>query len=309
MEILQYKPSLLKPVIEFYNELIAEVPHCYPVEEEDFTYAMRSVIGQSDVDDDDFKGETAFVAICDGSVKAFVHVGYEDENGNGEKVYKGVIRFLGYQRGERKIGQAILNKAEDYFKDNNVSRIVVFSKIYRYNFYHFEYAELSDTLDHIHGLLGINEYQSYHGQVFLDWQNYKVNPPSINPSIELRVEWKDGRGKLPNCHIKAYKDGEEIGECWNVSCGQFSSHPDVQDWVYTDWIGVEDDYQGEGLGKYLLQSSLHEMHRVGYKHAALSTDWDNNRALLFYSNFGYRAVDWTYAYQKTLLSDTKNEVK
>lgn len=299
MEILHYTPEQIIPAIEFYNALIAEVPHCYPVNEEDFAYAMRGVIRQQSDDNDDFEDETAYIALHDGIVKAFVHVGYyEDENDNGDKVNNGVIRFLGYQRGARNIGQATLDKAEDYFKDNNVSRIVAFPKIHRYSFYHFEYAELSDKLDHIHGLLGINDYQSYHGQVFLDWQNYNVNPPSIKPSVNLKIEWKDGRGKLPNCHIKAYKGGEEIGECWNVSCGQFSNHPDVQDWVYTDWIGVEDAYQGEGLGKYLLQYSLHEMHKVGYKHAALSTDWDNNRALLFYSNFGYRAVDWTYAYQK-----------
>ncbi len=299
MEIRQYTPEQIEPVIEFYNELIAEVPHCYPVKEEEFAYAMRGVMRQTDNDDEDFEDETAFIAIQDGSVKAFVPVGYYQDDG--DKVNKGVIRFLGYQRGARHIGQVIIDKAEDYFRDNNVSRIVAFSKIYRYSFYHFEYAELSDTLDHIHGLLGINEYQSYHGQVFLDWKDYNVDPPSINPSADLKVEWKDGRGKLPNCHIKAFRDGEEIGECWNVSCGQFSSHPDVQDWVYTDWISVEDAYQGEGLGKYLLQYSLHEMHKVGYKHAALSTDWNNNRALLFYSNFGYRAVDWTYAFEKVLL--------
>ena len=302
MEIRQYTPDLLLPLTEFYNNLTVEVPHCYPVEEEEFAYAMCGVMRQTDNDEDDFEDETAYIALYDGIVKAFVHVGYYgDENDNGDKMNKGVIRFLGYQRGARNIGQVILDKAEDYFKDNNVSRIVAFSKIYRYSFYHFEYAELSDTLDHIHGLLGINDYQSYHGQVFLDWQNYNVDPPTINPSVNLKVQWKDGRGKLPNCHIKAFRDGEEIGECWNVSCGQFSSHPDVQDWVYTDWIGVEDEYQGEGLGKYLLQYSLHEMHKVGYKHAALSTDWNNNRALLFYSNFGYRAVDWTYAFEKVLL--------
>lgn len=299
MELLQYSPDLLTPLTEFYNNLTDEVLYCYPVEEEEFAYAMCGVPDHVDDTDSEFEDETAYIAIQDGIVKAFVHVGYYADN-NGANSNNGVIRFLGYQRGARNVGQAILDKAENYFKDNEVKRIVVFSKIYRYSFYHFEYAELSDKLDHLHGLLGINRYQRYHGQVFLDWQNYSVDPPTIDLSVDLRVEWKDGSGKLPNCHIKAYLDEEEIGECWNVSCAQFSSHPDAQDWVYTDWIGVEDAYQSNGLGKYLLQYSLHEMRNVGYKHAALSTDWDNYRALLFYSNFGYRAVDWTYAYEKIL---------
>lgn len=51
-----------------------------------------------------------------GTVKALVHVGfYEDDNG--DNVYDGVIRFLGYQRGARNIGQVVLDKAGDYFKD------------------------------------------------------------------------------------------------------------------------------------------------------------------------------------------------
>ena len=36
MEILQYTPEQIIPAIEFYNALIAEVPHCYPINEEDF---------------------------------------------------------------------------------------------------------------------------------------------------------------------------------------------------------------------------------------------------------------------------------
>ena len=30
-------------------------------------------------------------------------------------------------------------------------------------------------------------------------------------------------------------------------------------------------------------------------------------ALLFYSNFGYRAVDWTYAYEKNLQRSVKEQ--
>ena len=36
------------------------------------------------------------------------------------------------------------------------------------------------------------------------------------------------------------------------------------------------------------------------RHAAISADWENYRTLIFYSNCGYRVVDWTYEYHKTL---------
>lgn len=75
---------------------------------------------------------------------------------------------------------------------------------------------------------------------------------------------------------------------------------DAQDWTYTEWLGIEDDFQGKGFGKFLLQYSLQEMQKAGYRHASISTSLDNYRAILFYSNVGYKVVDWTYEYQKTI---------
>ena len=98
--------------------------------------------------------------------------------------------------------------------------------------------------------------------------------------------------------MRAYLDDEEIGECESVSGGEFSSHPDAQDWLHTTGLDIEEPYQGQGIGRYLLQYSLQEMHQVGYRHATISTDWENYRAFLFYSNCGYRVVDWTYELEK-----------
>ena len=299
MAIIQYTPDILTPVTQFYNRLTADVPHCYPVKEEEFALAISHVTDQTNNNDYGLKSETAYGAVQNGGVQAFVHVGLR-QKGDNEKENVGIIRFLGYERGARSVGQAVLEKAESYLNTYNVSQIFACSKHYRYRFYHFEYAHLSDALDQVQALLSVNGYLRCSGQVFFDWENFAVIPTPSSLPVTLSVDWKEGRGKLPNCNITAHKDNKEIGVCWSVSCGQFSTHPDVQDWVYTDWLGVEDDYQGQGLGKYLLQYSLQEMHKVGYRHASLSTSWDNNLALLFYSNFGYKVVDWTYAYEKDL---------
>ncbi len=305
MEILQYTTDILTSVTEFYNHLIADVPHCYPVKEQELAAVLSGDTGQSDDVHEELHSQVVFVAKKNGTIQAFIHAAmYEDENENNEKENIGIIRFLGYKRGERLAGQTMLEKAETYFKANNVANILAFSKIYKYRFYHFEYAHLSNTLDHIEALLGLNGYKRGYGQVFLDWENFSVTPTPTNLPVTVAVEWREGRGKLPNCNITAHKDGEEVAVCWSVSCGEFSTHPDVQDWVYTDWLEVEDDFQGQGLGKYLLQYSLHEMHKVGYRHAALSTNCDNQLALLFYSNFGYKVVDWTYGFEKDLFEGT-----
>jgi GNAT superfamily N-acetyltransferase len=299
MEIVQYRPELQSALTEFYNRLTVNVPHCYPVKEEEFALAMRGVNGESDIKEGGLDSETAFIAIVNGAVQAFIHVGI-GQIGDNREIPAGVIRFLGYERGARCAGQAVLEKAESYLKACNIDQIFAFSQDCRYRFYHFEHAGLSDVLDPVQALLGFNGYRRCSGEVFLDWENYSVTPTPLSLPVTFSIDWKQGRGQRPNCIVHAHLDGEKIGECESVSGGEFSSHADAQDWLHTVWLGIEDKFQGQGLGRYLLQYALQEMHKIGYRHAAISTDWENYRAFLFYSNCGYRVVDWTYELEKNL---------
>ena len=300
MEIIQYTPDMQAPVTQFYNRLTADVPHCYPVDEEEFSIAIRGVTtGRADKKEGGLDSETAFVAMVKGAVQAYIHVGI-GQVGDNREVDIGVIRFFGYERGARHVGQAVLEKVETYLKTYNISRIYAFSQDCRYRFYHFSHAYLSDALDQVQALLGFNGYRRCAGEVFLDWENYAVTPMPSSLPVTLSVDWEQGRGEHPNCTVKAHRDGEQVGICESVCGGEFSSHTDAQDWLHTVWLGIEGEFQGQGLGRYLLQYALQEMHKVGYRHAAISTNWENYRAFLFYSNCGYRVVDWTYEYEKVL---------
>ncbi len=303
MQIVQYTPDLLTSLTKSYNRLIADVPHCYPVKDEEFAQAMQSVVtGKYDRSKGELYAEKVFVAITGDTVKGFVHVGISLKAENEEEDV-GFIRFLGYERGERQTGQTLLEKAEAYLKTYNVTRISAFRSSRRYRFYHFEHANLSGALGQVHALLGINGYGRCGGEVFLDWENYAVTPTPLILPVTLSVDWEQGRGQRPNCNVRAYQEDKIVGECDSVSGGQFSSHADAQNWLHTVWLGIENEFQGQGLGRYLLQYTLQEMHKVGYLHAAISAGLDNHRAILFYSNFGYRVVDWTYKYEK-ILSET-----
>ena len=167
-----------------------------------------------------------------GAVQAYIHVGIGQIGDNREENV-GVIRFMGYERGARHVGQAVLEKAEAYLKTYNVSQIFAFSQDCRYRFYHFEHAYLSDVLDQVQALLGFNGYRRSAGEVFLDWENYTVTPMPSSLSVELSVDWEQGRGEHPNCTVRAHRDGEEIGICESVCGGEFSSHPNAQDWLHT----------------------------------------------------------------------------
>ena len=300
MDILQYTPDMQTQVTQFYNRMTADVPKCYPVKAEEFAVAIQGVTtGKADKKEGGLDSETAFVAMVNGALQAFIHVGIGQDGDNREEDI-GVIRFFSYERGARRVGQAVLERAETYLKTFNISRIFAFPQDCRYRFYHFEHAYLSDALDQVQGLLGFNGYHRSTGEVFLDWEDYSVTPLPSNLPVTLSIKWKDGRGQLPNCTVLAHQNGEQVGICESLCGGEFSSHTDAHAWLHTVWLGIEDDFQGQGLGRYLLQYALQEMKKIGYRHAAISTAWDNHRAFLFYSNCGYRTVDWTYEFVKDL---------
>ena len=295
MEIVQYTPDLQTPLTHFYNRLAGDVPHCYPIKEAEFAIEMREINRKADKTEGGPHSETVFVAMQNGAVQAFIHVGLNQIRE--EDI--GIIRFLGYERGARYAGQAVLEKGEAYLKTHNVTRIFAFPDC-AYRFYHLAYASLSDALDHVQAHLGFNGYRRYSGWVFFDWEDYDIIPTSPPIPVTLSVNWHQERGELPDCTIKAYQDAEQIGECCSVSGGETSNHADAQDWFHTVWLGIEDEFQGRGLGHYLLQYTLQEMEKIGYRHAAISTGWDDYRAQLFYCNCGYQVVDWTYTYEKAL---------
>ena len=192
MEIVQYTPKLQSVLTAFYNRLTVNVPHCYPVKEEEFALAMRGVNGKADIQEGGLDFETVFVAIENRAVQAFIHIGIGQVGDN-----RGVIRFLGYERGARRAGQAVLEKAEAYLEACNVAHIDAFSQDSRYRFYHFENAGLSDGLDHVQALLGFNGYQCCSGEVFLDWENYSVTPTPSSVPVTFSIDWEQGGGNVP----------------------------------------------------------------------------------------------------------------
>ena len=297
MEILAYTSEMQKQLTQCYNTLTANVPHCYPISDNELDKILSSPTYETE-DGKILRPQTTFVARSGKDILGFIQVGIgpiEALNKNN----MGVIRFFGYEPGERQAGQVLLEKAETYLSTHTSNPTIAFPQDYRYRFYHFGHAYLSDALGQVQALLGYNGYQRKFGEVFLAWKDYTVVPTPLKLQVELSVNWKPGDGERPNCTVLAFRDGAEAGICRSISGGEFSNHPDAQYWLHTMWLGIKEEFQGQGLGRYLLQRTLQEMHNIGYRHAAISTDWENYRAFLFYSNCGYKVSDWTYSFLKT----------
>lgn len=299
MNLGRYEPAMAPALTAAYNRAVLRVPHCYPVSEADLAAALAPAVGAVSRHNR-LHSEAVFVTTSAAAMGGFVHAAVERpcEEGGSER---GVIRFLWYDRGHREAGQALLAAAEECLRERGIAQIEAFPQEYRYPFYHLRAAYLSVRLDQVEALLQFNGYRRVRGEVFLDWPDYAPRPPGSAPVFAaISLEWVQGRGARPGLHLRAHHKEKQIAECVCVSCGEYSEADAAQDWLFTTWLGVDDAFQGKGLGRYLLERALEEMHGVGYRHAVISAAWDNCRAFLFYSNFGYHVVDWTYGLSREL---------
>ena len=302
METRDYSPELLCAVTALYNEATEFVPNCWPVGEGEFAGAVAGVLGgKSDGGPEGVEEQQLVVAVDGGEVLGFVHFGRYRGDEDDEV---GAICFICYRRGRRDVGQALVRGAERWFTAKGFAAVVAFQQRHRYRFYGFAHTYLSDRLDHVGALLQFNGYEKSGGEVFLNGMGYAAaGLPELELEFDEAWEWPRKRGTRPGCHLKATQGDKLLGECVVYCAGDFSTNVEAQDYGFVNWLGVTEGYQGGGLGKWLLLRTRNEMLERGYRHTAISTAVSNHRAFLFYSNYGYRVVDWTYGLSKSLLED------
>ena len=296
MPIVPYEPDLARAVADCYNALTAGLRHCYPVSAE-----RLGPILAGEHPPDRLSQHQAWVALEGSAAVGFAQAAIEapDEHRGGPR---GAIRFVGYLPGQRAAGQALLEAAEAYLREQSMPEVIAFHQDHRWPCYHFEHAYLTDRLTHLEGLLGQNGYQRVAGEVYLDWPDFvPPEPPPTPLAAEFRREIPPGSTtRYPSFGLLAFQGDRQIGECWGESCGANAPGTAAEDWCLTAWLHIAEDCRGQGLGAHLLARALHEARDLGFRHAAISTSRENWRAQLFYSNFGYRTSDWTYAWGRAL---------
>ena len=311
MEITYVEVEEAGSLAPFYNAEFAGRPYCYPVSAQEFHAGARF---RADADEPyrNLAQERFLVARRDGEVLGFAHLALWSKVSDDliwiglhlvEDILDhrvGLIRFFHYKRGQRRAGQAILDEAEDYFRQWGVKQIRVFS-YYAYRFCLFDRTFLFDSMAHVHALLRANGFRITRGNALLD---LRARPPA-EPSppaggLEVRTEVEEGRGDLPNASVRLLRQEEEIGSCSAVSHGHYCRAGEAQTSYYVGWFGTAGPERGKGLGKYLLQVLLWEMHKLGYDNATLYVALDNPVAQLLYTNGGFGLVDNMYVLFKDM---------
>ena len=143
-----------------------------------------------------------------------------------------------------------------------VTAVNAFPQKHRYSFYMLKSAYMSDRLGHVAAVLGMRGYRRNGARCYLDWPEFTiVDPGPLPDGLPVDVEHTGGLGRLPGVTVRVEPEGKEIGICENVSAGEFSRDRLAQEWIFTTWLGVDDEYQGLGLGRWLLLRALWEAQR------------------------------------------------
>ena len=311
MEIAYWDIADAGGLFQVYNEQFAGVPHCYPVSREEFEkgFPYRNVGYDYHIGDyrERIHSEKLIVGMQNGRILGFADVAVAEYEEEGQKKVTGFIRFLTYQTGRRHIGQALLEECEKYLTDLGMKQIKAFRVDLRfdhsgYHFYHVGYGMISDQMGHICALFGMNGYEKNGGEIFMNWPEYSVaEPEPPDKDAQVIMAWGPPvNAALPGLDVKALRDGKQIGVCESTSVGEFCLAGEAQDWLFIEGLFVEEEEQGKGWGRFLLQRNLWEMRRAGYRNAAISTDWRNYRAQLFYMNYGYQIADTNYEFVRNI---------
>lgn len=307
MKIYHKEVADSKDLVHVFNGQLKYVPYFYPVSTEEFEEGIQKRNNNSN-SYAELGFEKIIIGEQNGKICGFAHVSVGELRNFSDLKQGGFIHFMTYQPGYRPIGQAILAECERYLQKLGIKQIWAFMNACNYCFYHLGFGYLSDKMAHVYGLFRMNGYEIDIGEFFMSYPEYEIPEPILlDDEIGIKVEKKDGNGALPNLHVKAFLNDEEIGECHTVSLGEFYRAKEAQNSFFTKWLGVDEKAQGRGLGKYLLQRTFWEMQKIGYKNAIISTNIKNYRAQLFYTNFGYKVTDTSYGLVKKFNEGDKNE--
>ena len=298
MELLPYSPDLAEDLARSYNSIVQGVPHCYATTSEDWISFLAPLIDPTVESTLRFHKELdaqkLLVAQDRGEILGLAHSVTRKQE---KEPDEGIIAFIGYKRGFRRAGQALLEASEGFLQSHGIDTIRAFPGAHRYPFYHIETAYLSDRLDHVQALLGLNGYKNYVGVGFLERPAFKSEiPPYLESYGRISTEISDRREDRWYLRVRADAGKKCLGTCECVPFEQFGSLSPEQQWVWVRWLGIDEEVQGIRLGLYLLEYALEEMYKIGYRHVVIGVDQANYRALSMYSNHGFKIFDWTYAF-------------
>ena len=219
---------------------------------------------------------------------------------NGADIECGIIRYLAFLPGMPAVGQQLLNHSERILQENGYSQIDAFPLYHGYAFHNHKVGILSHQLDYVTTLLIDSGYEPHDAQLTLERRANAAAYPDPPPEIKVGVERVHGAGIRPNIFVTACSGDDRIGTCRLFSCRTYAGSNELETSGYVRWLGVQEKYRRQGIGRHLLNRALYEMSCDGYDHTVLNCRRKNVGALALYGNAGYATADVSSAYFKRI---------
>ena len=185
------------------------------------------------------------LAVEDGEVTGYVDLLTPDDG----SPTTGHIRYLWYDPGHRKAGEALLDAAEQALAEAGAERVQAFGPgIMPFH------KNLSDRCVHIRALFTIRGYELTGGELYINWDNFAESlerlkadaemPAGITVTVEEYYwdeERKRGGRKTPRPSLRLFAldaDGEKLGICEHIAANEYDDAAALADTGFVSWLGV-----------------------------------------------------------------------
>jgi ribosomal protein S18 acetylase RimI-like enzyme len=286
MAVRPFQPSDLPILLSLYTELASHAGHGFPPTEEEFCLAFAQPPAH-------LRRSIVLVAEESGKVRGFARCGISRQVDNRWTLTRaGDGQLFGpFITGqEEAAGVGLLSSVSTYLKEGGATRILAFDPVEGVGapFHNGGWAGLSERMPHIAGLLTRAGFRVRHRELCLTRLAMPI--PDISPPARFSLAFEareNGR-----CAVRAFDGGTYAGGCFSSRIYPTrSARREASDWGYIDGLGVQEPYQGRGLGRALLTEMIRKLDEAGCTSICLTTNADNHRAQNLYYSLGFAVVD------------------
>jgi len=272
-----------------YNQIAEPVPFSFPVDDDQFRMGIVWDGGDHGLHRY-LRDQRVLHCRAGSSIVGFTHIAVEHR----DEARRGVIRFIGFLPGDRRVGQMLLDEAERQLRSADVDVIMAFARDYGYPFHLKATGDLSYSLSHIVGLLGSNGYSlpphhryTLSQEIHFDWPSLNVTRPELpDERLVVQIARDESISDLPKLMFHLELEGQKVGESETWPVGRWTTAHGARE-MFAMSIDIGDQWQGRGWGRYLLTRGLWEMQQLGYDRAVLGTNPENYPAVSMYANMGF----------------------
>ena len=275
----------LDPARDLYNMLTRRLPHCFPAGRSEFREAMEAPpelanapLQFAAIEGDWLQG-FAFGSVCD------------DSDGPARVAEPGDGLLTGLYCRSSAAAEALISAALRHLGLAGAARFVAFDAGESRNhlrFFNSGFPACSETLAFVPQSLARSGFVVATRELHLtrDLICEETGPPShLKSPPGIGARWISDHPALLELH--AMRRERAIARCEGRLLQSRLNAAAARSRGYIQWLGVDPEFQGRGIGRFLLREMLRRMALLGMKQVFLTTGSQNWRAQPLYYSEGF----------------------